>query len=142
MSRHAASFTRQVPARLEELHRLCREFRDHLEKLDLGDEAVYALQLTLEELASNSVKYGCRERTDGWVRVTLQTDDAELSLMIEDNGAPFDPLEAPPPKLTLPDEERRPGGLGLHLVKCFADRFYYERVADMNRVVFVKRCGT
>lgn len=125
---------------MNELHSLCQEFRGHLEKLGLSEEMIYALQLTLEELASNSVKYGCKDRTDGWVRITLQTDRQEFSLMIEDNGAPFDPLEAPAPKLTLPDCDRRPGGLGLHLVRHFADRFYYERVADINRVVFVKAC--
>ena len=87
------------------------------------------------------MKYSCKQRTDGWVRITLQCDESEFSLMIEDNGAAFDPIDAPPPKLNLPDSERRPGGLGLHLVKCFADRFYYERVADTNRVVFVKACA-
>ena len=142
VSVNATTFSRQVPACMEELHRLCQEFRAHLEGLGVGDEVTYALQLTLEELASNSVKYGCKERPDGWVRVTLQTDELEFALMIEDNGAPFDPLEAPPPKLTLPDCDRRPGGLGLHLVRHFADRFYYERVADTNRVVFVKGCPT
>lgn len=135
-------FSRQIPANLDAVRSLCQEFRCFLQSARLDEEILYVLQLTLEELASNVVKYGKPCSVKGWIRVTLQASPQEFSLIIEDNASAFDPLAAVPPNLELADCDRKPGGLGLHLVRCFADQIYYERVADTNRLVFVKKCGT
>ena len=49
-----------------------------------------------------------------------------LSLTIVDSGPRFDPTELQEPDVLSPLEERAVGGLGVHLVKTFADRVTYE----------------
>jgi len=66
-------------------------------------------------------------RTEGHLRFEL-TDDA----------APFDPLTARVPDLTSPVDERRIGGLGIHLVRTLMDRVAYERVWNDNRLILEK----
>jgi anti-sigma regulatory factor (Ser/Thr protein kinase) len=62
-------------------------------------------------------------------------DEEDLTLVVEDDGRPFDPLrDAPCPDLDSPLELRREGGLGLHLVRHMADETVYERVGQANRV--------
>ena len=57
-----------------------------------------------------------------------------LILVMEDNGQPFDPMEDTNADVTSSLEERAVGGLGLHLVKSFADRISYEFVEGRNRL--------
>jgi len=49
-----------------------------------------------------------------------------------DNGHPFDPTAAPEPDLSLPLERRRPGGLGIHLMRSMMDRVHYRRSDGSN----------
>ena len=63
----------------------------------------------------------------------------EVLLCVEDSGPPFNPLQAPPPDLTLPMTERQPGGLGIHLVKQMMDRLDYGRAGAKNRLTLRKR---
>ena len=56
-------------------------------------------------------------------------------LIVEDNGQPFDPTQEVPTDTTSPLAERPIGGLGLHLVKSFANRLSYEFADGRNRVI-------
>ena len=53
---------------------------------------------------------------------------------MEDNGRPFDPMQGRPADVTSSLEDRAVGGLGLHLIKTFANRLSYEFVNGRNRV--------
>jgi len=54
---------------------------------------------------------------------------------------PFNPLDAPIPDITLPIEERRVGGLGIHLVRQFMDTLAYERRGERNYLLMKKSLG-
>jgi anti-sigma regulatory factor (Ser/Thr protein kinase) len=55
-----------------------------------------------------------------------------------DSGRPFDPLsDAPEPDLNAVVEERRIGGLGVHLVKTLMDQMHYKRENEQNRLTIV-----
>ena len=40
----------------------------------------------------------------------------------------------------LPAEQRTPGGLGIHLVRKFAEEMHYERHDGRNRLIIAIRC--
>ena len=65
---------------------------------------------------------------------------------IIDNGRAFDPTAAPAPDLSLPLEQRDPGGLGIHLMRRMIDRVEYRRAGGENRLRLEKsaaaRAGT
>jgi len=50
--------------------------------------------------------------------------------------APFDVTRSPDPRVERPFAERRPGGLGLHLVRRLSESVRYEH-ADGNSTVIV-----
>jgi len=102
------------------------------------EDAAFDLRLALEELFTNMVKYHPEgadqihmrlERRGGNVLATLQDFDVES----------FDVTTAPRPDLDAPVESRRPGGMGLHLVRCVTDDFRYEYRDRSSTITVTKR---
>ena len=116
--------------------------RDSLERIgaELGvpGKPLMQLQVALDEIASNAIKYGWPDGGNHklFVRITGQQDRIEVEIV--DDGREFDPRDAPPPE-PQPAGRRRPGGLGIHMVKQLVDRVDYERVGGHNRTVMTKR---
>ncbi len=93
------------------------------------------LLLVGDELATNVAKYseGATE-----LRVAARQDGAGGTvLVVEDDGAPFDPFAQEAPQTGLALEDRVPGGLGLLLVRQLAAHVDYRRVEGRNRVEVV-----
>lgn len=86
-----------------------------LEKLDSGK--TYALLLILEELVTNVLKYGRRSSEEERIRTEIDRRGEDLLLLLQDDTAPFNPLEAADPDIGLGAEEREIGGLGILLVR-------------------------
>jgi len=100
----------------------------------LPDQQVYLINLALDELITNMVSYGLRGVARPKIEVGLQVHETSLILSIVDNGQKFDPTEATNPDVSSPVAERPVGGLGLHLIKTFADRMQYEYTGGKNRL--------
>ena len=83
------------------------------------------VDLAVEELFTNMVKYS--QGTEARVRigVTRIAGGVEVTLTDYDVEA-FDVTKAPDVDVSLPIEERRPGGLGLHLIRRLMDSVDYE----------------
>ncbi|MEW5774868.1 MAG: ATP-binding protein [Thermodesulfobacteriota bacterium] len=115
-----------------DLSRAVREANLFLEAAGLSAEAVYRANLGLEEILTNIIKYGFGDAAEHRIGLRLETRPGLLRLVVEDDGRAFDPRQAPPPRLDRPLSERRPGGLGIHLVLAMMDRVDYRRAGDRN----------
>jgi anti-sigma regulatory factor (Ser/Thr protein kinase) len=78
----------------------------------------------------------------GEIVVRLRRRRREVVAEVEDDGRPFDPLQAPPPDLSAPLAERRVGGLGLHFVRNLMDQVSYARVGTRNILKMLKNLDT
>ena len=58
---------------------------------------------------------------------------------LSDDARPFDPLNAPPPDLNSAIEDRRIGGLGVHLVKTLMDDVGYAYRDGRNHITLRKK---
>lgn len=109
-------------------------------RLAPDESVVFAVRLAVEEICTNLVQHGYRGAAPGPISIDLRREDAAIVITISDRGRPFHPDSAPPPDLTSDLQQRRPGGLGVHLIKCFIDELSYEADArDGNRLTLVKR---
>ena len=97
-----------------------------------------SMNVVLDELLNNTISYGFAGREGGEVTVEAELSPDRLSVTLTDDGRPFDPFGMAAPDTTLPVEERRIGGLGIHLVRRMMDEVSYQRRADRNVVVLVK----
>lgn len=102
------------------------------------DEAVpeeigFKMTLALEEAVMNVITHAFKGVTPPHrIKVRLDISARMLAAEITDNGHPFDPTTAPDPDLSLPIEERHPGGLGIHLMRSIMDRLQYTRSRGIN----------
>lgn len=76
----------------------------------------------VDEWVTNVALHGYRG-AGGPVEVELARDEAGIVVRIRDHAPVFDPAAAPPFDPSMPLERRRPGGMGIHLVREITDRF-------------------
>lgn len=114
----------------QEVTRFCRE-------LGLPERLTKRLNVAVEELFTNIVKYGY-EKSDTRRRIAITLDagrhEKRVSLRIEDDGRPFDPTRAEAPASRCPIDEEKIGGLGIHLCRKLVDEMTYRREGGRNIV--------
>jgi len=118
---------------LRELDHLAEEVGRFCTTHSLGEDAIFELNLVLEELFVNSVRHGGCEGMDNAARVRMRVSDA-VEVEYQDRGRPFDPTQAPEPDIHAPIEERTSGGLGIHLMRKIMRKVEYARVDDRNQI--------
>ena len=105
----------------------------------LKPEAVFSLNLALDEVVTNVIRYAHDD--DGQehpivVRLALERD--VLTAQVEDDGRAFNPLEAPAPDLDASLDERPIGGLGIFLVRSVMNSVEYRR-EDRRNVLIMRK---
>jgi anti-sigma regulatory factor (Ser/Thr protein kinase) len=105
----------------------------------LTDEEVMAINLVLDEVVTNVIDYafeGFAGQPE--IRLTMTLEGDQLTIRVEDNGRAFDPLQAAPPDLDLPLEDRPVGGLGIHIVRSVMNTVEYDRRGGRNLLTMHK----
>jgi anti-sigma regulatory factor (Ser/Thr protein kinase) len=104
----------------------------------LPAKAVNIIGVVVDELMANCVRHAYGGRADGRIEVAAAYDGAVIAVTVRDYGPAFDPTAVPPAETSLDVDQRDFGGLGIHLVRRFADTLTYRRDGDANEVVFTK----
>ena len=110
-------------------------FRRH--NLDRG--LLPIVDLVLEELFTNMVKYSAGGAPS--IRIEMAPAPGGLEVTLTDYDVDhFDVTQAPDADINLPIEERKPGKLGLHLVRRLVDSLQYEYSSERreSRTTFRK----
>lgn len=121
----------QLTVARETLDRLGSEFA-------VPPPAITYLQVALDEILSNVVKYGWPEGGGHEIRVRIELHKGGVVLLVSDDGLPFDPSRLPGPQRPPGAGRPPPGGVGMHLVRQMMDEFSYERVEGWNHTRLVK----
>jgi anti-anti-sigma factor len=123
-------------ARLPTLMQFLGEFWS---SVALPPQEALPFELALEEVFMNVVMHGSPPGALPQVEVALALTDGTLTMTIEDDGPPFDPLSLPAPDVSLSLEERRVGGNGVFLVRQMMDAVRYQRVDGRNQLKMSKQ---
>src|SRR6478672_4096371 len=119
MTNGGRSVTLRIPAKPEYIT-LCRLALTGLAQLrQLPDDAMADLKLALTEAVSNSVRHAYGPGSDGHVDVTYELFADRIGIEVVDDGAGFDPDEAP----SFEGDELSEGGLGIAIIRTIADEF-------------------
>ena len=106
----------------------------------IADAIRFKMMLALEEAVTNVINHAFVGVPPPYlITVRLDITAAAVVAEVSDSGHPFDPTSAPDPDLSLPLEQRRPGGLGIHLMRGVMDRLDYRRSGGNNILRLEKR---
>lgn len=128
-----------VNAEIEELKNVLTFFDEVLKTFKVSNTFKLELDLVIEEIFSNIVKYGYandHERTDNEsedkkvnILYTLKENTLRLGIKFIDNGVVFNPLT----EISYePASDAEIGGLGLLIIKNRVDHISYENKNNMN----------
>jgi anti-sigma regulatory factor (Ser/Thr protein kinase) len=134
----ARSFSRSFDS-LEEIFAFTSDF---FGRHGLDRDLLPTVDLVLEELFTNMVKYSAGGAPSIRIEMAPAPGGVEVTLTDYDVDR-FDVTEAPDADVNLPIEERKPGKLGLHLVRRLVDSLQYEYSTERreSRTTFRKTRG-
>lgn len=102
----------------------------------------FAMELCLEEVVSNVILHGYAGESNHALVIRCEAArDGQITLMVEDDAPPFNPLLVPEPAAAGSLEEVKIGGQGIHLLKQFADAVEYELKPGGNRLTMSFFCN-
>jgi serine/threonine-protein kinase RsbW len=123
---------------LAELSTLCEKLERIGDALGLSRRSLFEVNLALDELFTNIISYGFADQSEHTIQVRMCADNNLLTVVVEDDGIPFNPVERQTPDLACDLEECKVGGLGIHLVKNLVDEVSYRRSGDRNVLTLKK----
>lgn len=126
---------RTLPRRIDALETLFETIGAFYDAERLDRDAAFNVELVAEELFTNVVRHG---HGSGDIGVRLEREGAGVALSLVEHGTDaFDPRTVPAPDPDLPLEQRRGGGMGLHIVRQLAELRYHhhERTGTLTAVV-------
>lgn len=127
--------------RLEEMETVNAEVEAFASDHGVPDATRRSVSIALDELLNNTISYGYPSDSEREIDLRVEIGGTRLTVVMRDDGIPFNPLNSPEPSTALSMEEREPGGLGLHLVRKMMDDVAYQRLPNQNVVTLVKRFG-
>jgi anti-sigma regulatory factor (Ser/Thr protein kinase) len=130
--------TLTVESELRELDKVRAFLKTNLADLDLSEEDVYKVELSLVEMCSNIMRYAYPGKK-GEIAVSAWHESGKFYLEVRDSGAPFDPREVKKPSLEEMVGREQMGGLGIFLARKLMDGFLYRREDDQNVLVMYKK---
>lgn len=110
-----------------------------LEEMDCPVKTQMQIDVAVEEIFVNIAHYAY-PNGEGEAVITIDSDKGakSVSILFEDQGTPYDPLQNEDPDVTLSAEDRPIGGLGIFMVKKSMDEVSYEYKDGKNRLTIRK----
>ena len=129
MSNH---HTFKIQNTFNEIELLCAEINDLAQDNTFSEQLVFCLNICLEEMLTNIVKYGYDDKDKHEIEVRLKIDKETITLTILDDGHEFNPLDAEMPNIHTDIKHRQIGGIGIFLTRKMADEITYSRKNNKN----------
>jgi serine/threonine-protein kinase RsbW len=112
----------RVTADLGELAAVRRFVRDAAGAADAPIDCLDDLVQAVDEAATNVITHGYRGAA-GFIDVGVELAGDRFVVTLEDEAPEFDPTAVPEPDLSVPPLARKPGGMGVHLIRESTDLF-------------------
>jgi len=113
--------TLRIPAELERIADVRTLVRDVAGMCNAPQPCMDDLVQAVDEAATNVILHGYRGQP-GWLDVAAERVGDTIVITIEDEAPLMDPTLVPEPDLSIPPNRRKPGGMGIHLMRMATDR--------------------
>ena len=127
--------------RISELESIVAFLEEACRVYDLDSGIRFVLNMAVEELYTNMVKYNKEGAADILIGVQVQNDSLLIDL-VDFDSKPFDFKNKKPVQVQAGLHERTPGGLGIHLVEQYMDEVSYSFLEGKTSIRLIKHLTT
>lgn len=127
-----------IENKIENLDKVAEFVEKFGEENKLDGKTVFEINLILDELVTNIVSYAYDDNDIHMIDILLEQNNGIINIQTIDDGKEFNPLEKEEVKLDMSLDERKIGGLGIHIVKQKTDEISYERKENKNVLYLTK----
>jgi serine/threonine-protein kinase RsbW len=132
--------TATFPGTLENVSRICEFVVKGAREAGLDDNAVYQVELAVDEACTNIIEHAYRGESKGVIECSYQVNKGSLTVVLQDYGRSFNPNKVPVPNVKGPLKNLKARGAGLYLIRNLMDEVHFEfSKKDGNRLTLVKR---
>ena len=131
--------TREFERSFDSLNAMFAFTREAFNKDNIDARLHPTVDLALEELFTNVVKYATETRSRVRIDIGKVPNGVEVTLTDRDVDF-FDVTRAGEVDVNAPIEDRSPGGLGLHLIKKMVEFFEYQYLEESRTSRITFRC--
>ena len=136
METHEHKF--KLSNKLSELETLNRQLHAFGKTMRMSENSILEINVCLDELFTNIVSYGYEDKLEDHIYFTFTLMDDVLTIRVEDEGLPFNPLGVKPPEKVYDLKDLQIGGFGIHIVKKLMDDICYKRYHGKNNLILKK----
>jgi Anti-sigma regulatory factor (Ser/Thr protein kinase) len=108
------------------LAKIAEYVRQSAQGTGLDGASLYAVESAVDEACTNIIEHAYGGEGIGDIQCTCLTDANTLTIILQDQGRPFDPAKICIPDISAPLDERLSHGLGLYLIHQFMDEVHFE----------------
>lgn len=130
----------RVKSELRELETIRKFLHRCLRDVELSEEDLYKIEISLVEMCTNIIRYAYPGRR-GDIDIRAWHEDARFFLELRDGGVAFDPRTVKKPSLREMINREQMGGLGIFLARRLMDGFDYRRDKDQNVLTMFKKAA-
>lgn len=127
----------EIDARLENLPKIIDFVSSWMHDMKL-DAILFAVQTSIDEACTNIIKHAYSSK-GGLMSVSCELHDEYCVVTIVDRGKAYDHNNASKPDLNADLENRKIGGLGMHLMKNLMDDVTYRYDNSKGNVLVMKK---
>ncbi|MEJ2213971.1 MAG: ATP-binding protein [Gammaproteobacteria bacterium] len=121
----------------EELIRLKEWLNRICDSHEISDKTRFSLELVLEEAVTNVFDYAFDKTEEHQFSLELNLSESDISVILQDNGIAFNPLQQQEPVQANSIEDAKIGGMGIHLIKSYTKLVDYFRKEGTNNLLMV-----
>lgn len=140
----SSQYSLHISAELKNLETIRRFVIESATALGVAPDILSKLQLAVDEAATNVILHGYRNQGQGTIEIEMEQVESDLVIRLRDEATPFDPTEVPLPDINLPLSQRKPGGMGIYLIRRCVDEIRHRLTSSGgNELTLLKReaCG-
>ena len=128
----------KIPSQTDNLELIRNFVTGVANKVGFGNDDVSKIELAVDEACTNVIEHAYSGQ-EGMIVLVLELLGDDLIINIRDWGKPFDPDSVTPPDLEAELEERKIGGLGIHLMKKLMDEVSYSFDAQIGNTLTMRK---
>ena len=122
-----------LPSRIEAIQNAASAAAEFVNRLGLGEDAAYGIEMAVREAVTNAVLHGNRQDQAKPVEVRFESTPGAIEITVRDRGEGFDTGSVPDP--TNPENLLKTNGRGLLFMRTFMDEVEWSRHPEGGTVV-------